>query len=72
MNLTGLDATLYRIQTIESQFQSLMSYSAPQKPAEDFQKILDSKIENKKNPAPTSKSEINDLISKYSEKAGCN
>ena len=71
MNLTGLDATLYRIQTIESQFQSLMSYSAaPQKPAEDFQKILDTKIENKKSPNATSRSEINDLISKYSEQAG--
>jgi soluble lytic murein transglycosylase-like protein len=70
MNLTGLDATLHRIQTIESQFQSLISYSAPQKPEEDFQKILDTKIENRKNPNTASRGEINDLISKYSEQAG--
>ncbi len=69
MNLTSLDITLQRISTIESQFQSLMSYGA-QKPTEDFQKILDSSIENKKNPTPTSRSEINELIDKYAEQAG--
>ena len=41
MNLTSLDVTLHRIQTIESQFQSLMSYGSTQKPSDDFQKILD-------------------------------
>ena len=69
MNLSSLDITLHRIQTIESQFQSLMSYNI-QKPTEDFQKILDSSIENKKNPNPTSRSEINDLIDKYSAQSG--
>ena len=49
MNMSSLDITLHRIQSIENQFQSLLSYGV-QKPAEDFQKILDSSIENKKNP----------------------
>ena len=69
MNLSSLDITLHRIQTIESQFQSLMSYGA-QKPSEDFQKILDTSMENTKNPNQTSRSEINELIDKYSEQAG--
>ena len=70
MNVTGLDATLYRIQTIESQFQSLMSFGVQEKPAENFQKILDTTMENKKNPNTASRSEINELINKYSEQAG--
>ena len=70
MNVTGLDATLHRIQAIESQFQSLMSYNAPQKPTEDFQKILDSSMKNTQNTTPTSRAEINELIDKYSEQAG--
>lgn len=70
MNVTGLDATLYRIQTIENQFQSLMSFGVQEKPSENFQKILDTTMENKKNPETTSKSEINELINKYSEQAG--
>lgn len=71
MNLTSLDITLQRISSIESQFQSLISYGAPQqKPSEDFQKILDSSIENKKNPNPTSRAEINELIDKYADQAG--
>ena len=69
MNLTSLDITLQRIQTIEKQFQSLMSYGA-QKPVEDFQKILDTKYENKKSSSTTSKSEINELIDKYADKNG--
>ena len=68
MNLTSLDLTLQRISTIENQFQSLMSYGV--KPDEDFQKILDSSIENKKNPNSTSRTEINDLIAKYADKNG--
>lgn len=68
MQLSGLDITLQRINMIENQFQSLMSYA--QKPDSDFQKILDSSIENKKNPASTSRTEINDLISKYADKNG--
>lgn len=70
MNLSGLDVTLHRIQTIESQFQSLMSFGAAQKPTEDFQKILDTSMENKKNPTSASRAEINNLIDKYSEQAG--
>ena len=70
MNLTSLDVTLHRIQAIENQFQSLMSYGEIQKPSEDFQKILDKSMENTKNPNPVSKTEINNLISKYSEQAG--
>lgn len=69
MNLTSLDITLQRIHSIENGFQSLMSYGA-QKPSEDFQKILDTSIENRKNPTVSSKSEINDLINKYSTEAG--
>lgn len=70
MNTSSLDITLHRIQAIESQFQSLMSYSAPQKPSENFQKILDSKIEHKANTTLTNRNEINDLIDKYSIEAG--
>ena len=47
MQLSSLDITLHRINAIENQFQSLMSYA--QKPDADFQKILDTSIENKKN-----------------------
>lgn len=53
---------------IERQFQSLETYA--QKPDTDFQKILNSKVENKKNSSSISRSEINDLISKYSDKNG--
>ena len=45
-----------------------MSYT--QKPDADFQKILDTKVENKKNPTTVSRSEINELIAKYSDKNG--
>ena len=62
MNLTSLDITLQRINMIENRFQSLMSYGA--KPDEDFQKILDSSISNKKNSTETSRTEINELIEK--------
>ncbi len=70
MNFSGLDVTLHRIQTIESQFQSLMSFGAVQKPTEDFQKILDTSMENRKNPTSASRNEINELIDKYSAQAG--
>ncbi len=69
MNLSSLDITLHRIQTIENQFQSLMSYGV-QKPNEDFQKILDTSMENTKKPNSVSRNEINELIDKYSEQAG--
>ncbi len=66
MNLTSLDITLQRINAIENQFQSLFSYGAG--PDEDFQKILDSSISDKKTE--TSRSEINELIEKYADKNG--
>lgn len=68
MQLSSLDMTLQRINMIENQFQSLMTYA--QKPDEDFQKILDKSIENKKSSNSTSRSEINDLITKYADKNG--
>ncbi len=68
MQLSSLDITLHRINAIENQFQSLMSYA--QKPDADFQKILDTSIENKANPTSTSRSEINELITKYADKNG--
>lgn len=68
MNLTSLDVTIQRINTIESQFQSLMSYGV--KPDADFQKILDTTIENKKNNSNVSRTEINELIEKYADKNG--
>ena len=63
MQLSSLDITLQRINMIENQFQSLMSYA--QKPDEDFQKILNTSIENRNKPYvdSTSRAEINDLIS---------
>lgn len=68
MQLSSLDMTLQRINMIENQFQSLMTYA--QKPDEDFQKILDKSIENEKSSNSTSRSEINDLITKYADKNG--
>lgn len=68
MELSGLNMTLHRISMIEKQFQSLETYA--QNPDKDFQKILDKKVENKKNPNTVSRSEINDLISKYSYQNG--
>lgn len=69
MNLTSLDITLQRIHSIENRFQSLMSYGV-QKPSEDFQKILDTKVENSKNPNTVSRSEINELVDKYAAQNG--
>jgi len=68
VQLSSLDITLQRISMIERQFQSLSAYA--QKPDNDFQKILDTKMEHKQNPSKVSRSEINDLISKYSDKTG--
>lgn len=68
MQLSSLDITLQRISMIESRFQSLASYA--QKPDTEFQQILDNKVENKKNPTTVSRAEINDLITKYSDKNG--
>ncbi|MBR1374438.1 lytic transglycosylase domain-containing protein [bacterium] len=68
MNLTSIDAALQRIQSIERQFQSLMSYGV--EPDSDFQKILNSKVEQGKDSSSVNKSEINELIDKYAYKNG--
>lgn len=68
MQLSGLDITLRRINMIENQFQSLVSYA--QKPDADFQKILEKTTEHNKNTSSTSRTEINELITKYAEKNG--
>ena len=67
--MTSLDITLQRISSIENQFKSLMSYGI-EKPTEDFQKILNTSIENKKNPQQIPRSEISELIDKYADKNG--
>ena len=68
MQLSGLEMTLQRINVIENRIQSLNSFA--QAPDKDFQNILDSSIKNKKNPESVSRSEINDLITKYANKNG--
>ena len=68
MQLSSLDMTLKRINMIENQFQSLMSYA--QKPDEDFQKILNKSISSQYSSNVTSREEINNLISKYANKNG--
>ena len=68
MQLSSLDIALQRMNTIENRFQSLASYA--QKPDTDFQKILNSTIENKQNPTSVSRNEIDNLISKYADKNG--
>ena len=68
MQLSSLNVTLNRISTIENQIQSLASFA--QKPDADFQKILESSVQNRKNPTSVSRSEIDNLISKYSDKNG--
>lgn len=70
MQLSGLNTTLMRISMIEREFQSLGSYAQIPKPEAEFQKILDKKIDNKKNVNSVSREEINNLISKYSDKTG--
>lgn len=45
-----------------------MSYGV--QPDKDFQKILETSIENKQNPHKASRTEINELIDKYAEKNG--
>ena len=62
MQLSSLNVTLQRINTIENQIQSLASFA--QKPDADFQKILESSVQNKKNPTSVSRSEIDNLITK--------
>lgn len=73
MEITGLDITLQRINSIEQQFQKLSG--DVEKPDADFQSILDSSMV-KKSPFSSqygedvSKTEINELIEAYSQKNG--
>lgn len=76
MEITGLDITLQRINSIEQQFQKLGAEVA-KKPDGDFQKILDSSISNSSaatrfgsDGKDVSKAEINELIEEYSSKNG--
>ena len=68
MQLSSLNVTLQRINTIENQIQSLASFAKA--PDVDFQKILNNKVENTKNPTKTSRAEIDNLITKYADKNG--
>jgi soluble lytic murein transglycosylase-like protein len=68
VQLSSLDIALQRITAIESRIQSLDSFA--QKPDADFQKILESSVQNKKNPTSVSRSEIDNLITKYADKNG--
>ena len=68
MQLSSLNMTLHRINTIENQIQSLTSFAKT--PDSDFQKILNTKVENRKNPTNISRTEIDNLISKYADKNG--
>ncbi len=68
MQLSSLNVTLQRINTIENQIQSLASFA--QKPDSDFQKILNTKVENKDKSTNVSRAEIDNLISKYADKNG--
>ena len=68
MNLAGLNTTLQRINSIENNFQSLMSYGV--QPDTDFQKILDSSVKNTHNSSSTSRADIENLIDKYADKNG--
>ena len=68
MQLSSLDIALQRITAIENRIQSLDSFA--QKPDADFQKILDSTVQSKKDPSSGSISEIDNLITKYADKNG--
>lgn len=72
MEISGIEVTLQRIQSIERNFQTLMGNTQRPKIVDsDFQNILDAVIENPANTAekPSNQS-IDELISKYSEKNG--
>ena len=68
MQLSSLDIALQRIGAIENRIQSLDSLVKV--PDSDFQKILDTKIEAKSNNTNVSRTEIDNLISKYADKNG--
>jgi soluble lytic murein transglycosylase-like protein len=59
---------MQRIGAIENRIQSLNSLV--QAPDSDFQKILATKIEAKSSPNKVSRSEIDNLITKYADKNG--
>ena len=70
VEITGIEITLQRINSIEKQFQALTG--EVKKPDSDFQSILDSSM-NASNPEygeDVSKAEINGLIDSYSQKNG--
>lgn len=67
MEITGLDITLQRINSIEQQFQRL-SGEIEKKPDKDFQSILDSSMRTHDYGDDVSKEEINELINEYSAK----
>lgn len=73
MEISGLDITLQRINSIEQQFEKLTGEAA-KKPDSSFQKILDSSISNTSafggDGRDVSKAEINGLIEEYSSKNG--
>lgn len=66
VEISGIDITLNRINTIERNFQSLVG--AIEKPDKDFQSILDARMLDGGNDA--SRAEINQLIDEYSQKNG--
>jgi soluble lytic murein transglycosylase-like protein len=68
VQLSSLDTALQRINAIEGRIQSIASFA--QAPDADFQKILNTSVQNTKNPTSVSRSEIDNLITKYSEKNG--
>ena len=85
MEISGLDITLRRMQAIESTFNSLASFGMPEsRPSQDFQKILDAKMPEKKPETPFAgkvfsselaakpecNADIDALIEEYSAKNG--
>ena len=71
MEVTSLNMALRRINMIEHQFQSLMGTAQNQSLDGDFQKILEKKVEgHKSEDRKATKAEINELITKYSNKNG--
>ena len=67
MEISGLEITLQRINSIEKQFQALANEGKA--PDKDFQSILDSSIHTNYGD-DVSKEEINQLIEAYSQKNG--
>lgn len=68
MEISGLEITLQRINSIERQFEALVNEG--KKPDKDFQSILDSSMNSKRYGDDVSKTEINELIEEYSDKNG--